>query len=113
MGKIWKYRYTTGPISVSENANNIRVLILNNSAKKHEARVKIFNLDPAPKSEVFDETSTLASHSTYSTEYIPMFNTFEVQVYTDSFKVYIWVGGRAGIENLTGNTVLHEQLVRF
>ncbi|MEN6326054.1 MAG: hypothetical protein ABFD18_07610 [Syntrophomonas sp.] len=113
MATTWKYRYSTGPISISENINNIKVLILNNGSQKHKAKVKIFKLDPSPKSEVFDETTTIASDSTYSTEFIPMFNTFEVQVYTDSAKVYIWVGGRAGNENLVGNTVLHKQLIRF
>ncbi len=113
MSKLLKYKYTTGPISVSEGINNIRVLVLNNGSKGHKARVKIFNLDPTPKNEVFDETFRIAAYSKISTEFIPMFNSFEVQVVTDSDLVFIWVGGRAGNENLEGNTILHQDLVRF
>lgn len=113
MAAAWKYRYSTGPISVSETINNIRVLILNNGSQKHKARVKIFKLDTSPKTEVFDETTSIAANSTYTTEFIPMFNTYEVQVYADSARVYIWVGGRSGNENLVGNIVLHKQLIRI
>jgi hypothetical protein len=49
MANLAKYRYTTGPISISEFINNIRILVLNNGAKRHNARVRIFNLDPKPK----------------------------------------------------------------
>ena len=113
MANLFKYKYTTGPISCSEYINNIRVLVLNNGAKKHKARVKIFNLDPTPKDEVFDETFTIASNAKINTEFIPMFNAFEVQILTDSSLVFIWVGGRAGNENLEGNIVLHKDLIRF
>jgi len=113
MSTLFKYKYTTGPISCSEYINNIRVLVLNNGSKNHKARVKIFNLDPTPKNEVFDEIFTIASHSKINTEFIPMFNSFEVQILTDSSLVFIWVGGRAGNENLTGNTISHKELVRF
>lgn len=113
MSTALKYRYTTGPISISETINNIRVLVLNNGSKKHLARVKIFNLDPKPKSQVFSELFTIASQSKINTEFIPMFNSFEVQVLTDSSLVFIWVGGRSGNENLEGNIILHKDLVRF
>jgi len=107
------YRYTTGPVSISEGINNIRVLVLNNGAKKHNAWVKNFNLDPEPKNEVFNEMFTIAPHSKINTEFIPMFNSFEVQIFTDSSLVFIWVGGRAGNENLEGNIILHKDLVKF
>jgi hypothetical protein len=113
MANLFKYKYTTGPISCSEFINNIRILLLNNGSKKHKARVKIFNLDPKPKNEVFDETFTIASNSKNQTEFIPMFNSFEVQILTDNSLVFIWVGGRAGNENLEGNTILHKELIRF
>jgi hypothetical protein len=108
-----KYRYTTGPISICEGIDNIRVLVLNNGSNKHYTRVKIFNLDPKPKDEVFNELFTIAPQSKISTEFIPMFNSFEVQVFTDSSLVFIWVGGRGGNENLEGNIVLHKDMVRF
>ncbi len=110
---LFKYKYTTGPVSVSENIDNIRVLVSNNGSKKHQARIKIFNLDPSPKKQVFDQTFTINSHSQTGTEFIPMFNYFEVQVLTDSPLVLIWVGGRSGNENLVGNVILHKELVRF
>jgi hypothetical protein len=113
MANLTKYRYTTGPISISEFINNIRILVLNNGAKRHNARVKIFNLDPKPKKEVFDETFTVAANSKIQTEFIPMFNAFEVQILSDSPRILIWVGGRSGNENLEGNIILHKDLVRF
>lgn len=113
MSTVAKYRYTTGPISCSEFINNIRVLVLNNGSKGHKARVKIFNLDPKPKKKVFDETFAIAANSKTQTEFIPMFNSFEVQILTDSPQVFVWVGGRAGNENLEGNIILHKDLVRF
>ncbi|MBP1761549.1 MAG: hypothetical protein H6Q64_1091 [Firmicutes bacterium] len=113
MAASLKYRYTTGPISVSEGINNIRVFVLNNGSNKHYARVKIFNLDPKPKDEVFSELFTIAPQSKISTEFIPMFNSFEVQVFTDSSLVFIWVGGRGGNENLEGNVILHKDMVKF
>lgn len=113
MANLAKYRYTTGPISISEFINNIRILVLNNGAKKHKARVRIFNLDPKPKKEVFDETFTITANSKIQTEFIPMFNAFEVQILTDSPRILIWVGGRSGNENLEGNIILHKDLVRF
>jgi len=108
-----RYKYTTGPISISENIDNIRVLLLNNGSREHFAEVKIFNLDPTPKTRVFSELFTIPSDSATKTEFIPSFNAFEVQVFTDSPHVYIWVGGRSGNENLVGNIVLHEELIRF
>jgi hypothetical protein len=42
-----------------------------------------------------------------------MFNSFEVQILTDSRLVLMWVGGRSGNENLKGNTILHKDMVRF
>lgn len=108
-----KYRYTTGPISISEGINNIRVLVLNNGSYRHNARIKIYNLDPKPKDEVFNELFTIAPQSKISTEFIPMFNSFEVQVLTDSSRVYSWVGGRGGNENLEGNIILHKDMVKF
>lgn len=113
MADLAKYRYTTGPISISEFINNIRVLVLNNGAKRHKARVKIFNLDPKPKKQVFDETFMIAANSKIQTEFIPAFNSFEVQILTDSRLVFLWVGGRSGNENLEGNIILHKDMVRF
>ena len=113
MSNLVKYRYTTGPISCNEFINNIRVMALNNGAKRHQARVKIFNLDPKPKDKVFDETFTIAANSKIQTEFIPMFNSFEVQILTNSPLVFVWVGGRAGNENLEGNIILHKDMVRF
>jgi len=108
-----RYKYSTGPISVSENIDNIRILLLNNGSKEHFAKVKIFNLDQTPKTKVFSELFTISPHSETKTEYIPSFNAFEVQVLTDSRFIYIWVGGRSGNENLVGNTVLHTELIQF
>ncbi|MDD4803216.1 MAG: hypothetical protein PHF24_09810 [Syntrophomonas sp.] len=108
-----RYKYTTGPISVSENINNIRVLLLNNGTKVHFAKVRILNLDETPKKQVFNELFTINPQSQAKTEYIPTFNTFEVQVLSDSKVVYIWVGGRSGNENLAGNIVLHKDLIIF
>lgn len=108
-----KYRYTTGPISGSENQDNIRILVLNNGSKNHTARVKIFNLDPTPKEKVYDETFAIDSYAKIRTEFIPSFETYEVQIFTDSYVVYSWVGGRAGNENLEGNIVLNKDLTRF
>jgi hypothetical protein len=113
MSPIFKYRYSTGPISVSENIDNIRVLLLNNGSKQHFAKVKIFNLDHSPKKQVYTELFEIDPHSATRTEFIPAFNTFEVQIFTDCRFVYIWVGGRAGNENLVGNTVLHSELIRY
>ncbi|MEN6461930.1 MAG: hypothetical protein ABFC94_11250 [Syntrophomonas sp.] len=113
MATVLKLRYTTGPISISEGINNIRVLVLNNGSRTHYARIKIFNLDPTPKDQVFNELFTIKPFSKNGTEFIPSFNAFEVQVLTDSSLVYIWVGGRSGNENLEGNIVLHKDLVRF
>ena len=113
MSSIFKYKYTTGPISVSENIDNIRVLLLNNGLKEHFAKVKIFNLDETPKMRVFSELFAISPHSATKTEFIPSFNAFEVQVITDCRLVYIWVGGRSGNENLVGNTVLHKELILF
>ncbi len=42
-----------------------------------------------------------------------MFNSFEVQVLTDSSRVYTWVGGRGGNENLEGNIILHKDMIKF
>jgi len=108
-----KYKYTTGPISGSEFQDNIRILVLNNGSKKHKARVKIYNLDPTPKRKVYDETFTIEPNSKIKTEFIPSFETYEVQILTDSALVYSWVGGRSGNENLEGNTVLNKELTRF
>jgi hypothetical protein len=113
MATVLKYRYTTGPISISEGINNIRVLVLNNGLREHSARVKIFNLDPLPKEQVFNQLFTIDSNSKINTEFIPMFNSFEVQVLTDSRLIFIWVGGRSGNENLEGNVILHSDLIRF
>ncbi len=113
MANLLKYRYTTGPVSISEFINNIRILALNNGAKRHKAQVKIFNIDPKPKKKVFDETFTIAANSKIQTEFIPMFNSFEVQILTDSRLVFVWVGGRSGNENLEGNIILHKDMVRF
>jgi len=113
MSSRLKYKYTTGPISVSENIDNIRVLLLNNGSKEHFAKVKILNLDQTPKTQVFSELFTICPDSETKTEFIPSFNAFEVQVLTDSPHVYIWVGGRSGNENLVGNTVLHKELISF
>lgn len=108
-----KYRYTTGPISGSEGQDNIRILVLNNGAKQHSAQVKIYNLDRSPKNKVYDETFIIRSKSQIKTEFIPSFESYEVQVLTDSSLVNSWVGGRAGNENLPGNTVLSKELTRF
>jgi len=113
MSSKLKYKYTTGPISVSENIDNIRILLLNNGSKEHYAKVKIFNLDQTPKTQVFSELFAISPDSETKTEFIPSFNAFEVQVLTDSAHVYIWVGGRSGNENLVGNTVLHKELISF
>lgn len=113
MPAILKYRYTTGPISGSQYQNNIRIVALNNGTKRHSVQIKIFNLDPSPKRKVYEETFTVSSKSTIKTEYIPSFELYEVQVFTDSAIVYIWVGGRAGNENLPGNTVFNKELIRF
>ncbi len=113
MSSRLRFRYSTGPISVSEGIDNIRIFLLNNGSKEHFAKVKIFNLDPTAKTQVFSELFTINPDSKTGTEFIPSFNAFEVQVLTDSPHVYIWVGGRAGNENLVGNTVLHEELIRF
>jgi hypothetical protein len=90
-----RYKYTTGPISISENIDNIRVLLLNNGSREHFAKVKIFNLDPTPKIQVFSELFTISTDSEVTTEFIPSFNAFEVQIFTDSPHVYSWVGGRS------------------
>lgn len=108
-----KYRYTTGPISVSQNQDLIRVLVLNNGAKRHNARVIIYNLDPTPKRKLYDETFRIESKSQTGTEYITSFNSYEVQILTDSSLVYSWVGGRSGYENMPGTTVLNKELTRF
>lgn len=108
-----KYQYTTGPISVSENIDNIRVVVLNNGSSNHSVVIKIFNLDPSPKEQVYSESFNVAVNSIAGTEYIPSFNYFEVQIFTNSSHVYAWVGGRAGNENLPGNTVLQKELIRF
>lgn len=113
MAALFKYRYTTGPISGSQYHNNIRVVALNNGTKRHSVRIKIFNLDRTPKEQVYEETFTVSSRSQIKTEYIPSFELYEVQVFTDSSVVYIWVGGRAGNENLPGNTVFNKELNRF
>ena len=110
---VYKYRYTTGPISVGENADNIRVVLLNNGTKSHKAVIKIYNLDPSPKKLVFNETFNISPGSKAGTEYIPSFNYFEVQILADSAVVLAWVGGRSGNENLVGNVVLHSELVRL
>lgn len=108
-----KYRYTTGPISGSQYQDNIRIVVLNNGSKRHTIQIKIFNLDPATKVKVYEETFTVSSKSQIKTEYIPSFELYEVQVFTDSSLVYIWAGGRSGNENLPGNTVLSKELIRF
>lgn len=113
MPSTLRYKYSTGPISVSEYIDNIRIVLLNNGSKEHLARVKIFNLDETPKEQVFSELFPITANSETKTEFIPSFNAFEVQVLTDSKLVYIWVGGRSGNENLPGNTVLHKELIRF
>jgi hypothetical protein len=113
MSSNWSRKYTTGPISVSEGIDNIRVLLLNNGSKKHFAKVKIYNLDHTPKTQVYSEIFTIRPNSEKKTEFIPSFNAFEVQVLTDSKHVYSWVGGRSGNENLVGNIVLHKELIRF
>jgi hypothetical protein len=98
-----KYRYTSGPVSISEGINNIRVLVLNNGSYRHNARIKIYNLDPKPKDEVFNELFTVAPQSKINTEFIPMFNSFEVQILTDSSRVY----------TLEGNIILHKDMIKF
>jgi len=113
MADSLKYRYTTGPISGSQYQNNIRVVVLNNGSKRHTSQIKIFNLDQAPKVKVYEETFTVSSKSQIKTEYIPSFELYEVQILTDSSMLYIWVGGRSGNENLPGNTVLNQELIRF
>ncbi|MGE5391154.1 MAG: hypothetical protein ACM3PE_08855 [Deltaproteobacteria bacterium] len=113
MPALLKYRYTTGPISGSQYQNNIRIVALNNGTKRHTVQIKIFNLDPSPKDKVYEETFTVSSRSQIKTEFIPSFELYEVQILTDSPMVYFWVGGRAGNENLPGNTVLNNELIRF
>lgn len=108
-----KYRYTTGPISGSQYQDNIRIVVLNNGSRKSKARVKIFNLDPTPKEKVYDETFIIESESKIKTEFIPSFETYEVQILTNCSHVYSWVGGRSGTENLEGNIVLNKDLNRF
>lgn len=63
--------------------------------------------------QVFNELFTIDPQSKKGTEFIPTFNSFEVQILTDSSLVFAWVGGRSGNENLEGNTVLHKDLVKF
>lgn len=108
-----KFRYTTGPISGSQYQDNIRILVLNNGNKKHTAQVKIFNLDTTPKTMVYNETFSIPPKSQIGTGFIPSFDSYEVQVLTDSSLVYSWVGGRSGTENLPGNTALNKDLTRF
>jgi hypothetical protein len=109
----FKYKYTTGPISVSEYIDNIRAVVLNNGSSNHTVVIKIFNLDTKPKEQVYSESFNVAVKSIAGTEYIPSFDYFEVQIFTDSRHVYAWVGGRAGNENLPGNTVLQKNLISF
>lgn len=106
-------RYTTGPISVSEGSNNVRVLALNNGKKTHQVRVIIYDLDPVPKTVLLDEIFTVAPKSQNDIEFITNFNYYEVQVQTDSSMVYFWIGGRGGNENLTGNVFLHKDLIKL
>ncbi|NLW92437.1 MAG: hypothetical protein GXY34_12670 [Syntrophomonadaceae bacterium] len=113
MPALLKYRYTTGPISGSQYHNNIRIVALNNGTKRHSVRIKIYNLDHLPKELVYEETFTVSSKTQIKTEYIPSFELYEVQLLTDSSMVYFWVGGRSGNENLPGNTVLNQELIRF
>lgn len=113
MSDSLKYRYTTGPISGSQYQDNIRTVVLNNGTKRHTVRIKIFNLDHIPKEKVYEETFSVSSKSQIKTEYIPSFELYEVQILTDSSWVYAWVGGRSGNENLPGNTVLNQELIRF
>lgn len=113
MSALLKYRYTTGPISGSEGQDNIRIIALNNGSKKHTARIKIYNIDSTPKQKVYDETFSIEPYSKIETGFIPSFAAYEVQILTDSSLVYSWVGGRAGYENLVGNTVLNKELIRF
>ena len=106
-------RYTTGPVSVSEGSDNVRVLALNNGQREHQVRVIIYDLDPVPKTVLLDETFTVAPKSQNDIEFITNFNYFEVQVRTDSAMVYFWIGGRAGNENLRGNVFLHKDLIKI
>jgi hypothetical protein len=106
-------RYTTGPVSISQNGNNVRVLALNNGQREHQARVIIYDLEPVPKTVLLDETFTIAPRSQNDIEFIANFNIYEVQVQTDSSRVYFWIGGRAGNENLVGNVFLHKDLIRI
>ncbi len=106
-------RYTTGPVSVSEGSDNVRVLALNNGQREHQVRVIIYDLDPVPKTVLLDETFTVAPKSQNDIEFITNFNYFEVQVRTDSAMVYFWIGGRAGNENLPGNVFLHKDLIKI
>lgn len=41
--------YTTGPISSSDDIEEIRVEILNNSSSRQTARVRLYDLSFAPK----------------------------------------------------------------
>ncbi|MGI6434421.1 MAG: hypothetical protein ACOX0F_03560 [Syntrophomonadaceae bacterium] len=107
------YRYTTGPISVSENSNNVRILALNNGQREHQARVIIYDLNPIPKTLLLDETFTIAPKSKNDIEFITNFNYYEVQVQTNSSMVYFWIAGRAGNENLVGNVFLHKDLIKI
>ena len=106
-------RYTTGPVSISQNGNNVRVLALNNGQREHQARVIIYDLEPGPKTVLLDETFTIAPKSQNDIEFIANFNIYEVQVQTDSSRVYFWIGGRAGNENLVGNVFLHKDLIKI
>lgn len=108
-----KFRYTTGPISGSQYQDNIRIVALNNGTKRHTVRIIIFDLDQTPKVKVYEETFTVSASSQIKTEFIPSFELYEVQIFTDSSVVHIWVGGRSGNENLSGNTVLDKELIRF
>jgi len=106
-------RYTTGPVSISQNGNNVRVLALNNGQREHRARVIIYDLGPVPKTVLLDETFTIAPKSQNDIEFITNLNFYEVQVQTDSPRVYFWIGGRAGNQNLPGNVFYHKDLIKI
>lgn len=106
--------YTTGPISSSDDIEEIRVEILNNSSSRQTARVRLYDLSFAPKRLLISQEIRLQARNTATID-IPASNLerWEVQVSATSTSVRPWVGGKSKGQNIPGTVVLNSQFVRF
>jgi len=109
-----KYNWTTGPIRSSLGYDSTLIVLSNSSTKDQKVEVRFYDLGCTPKKKVFSKKIILDGVCVKSLDTRkPDVKCWEVQISTDSKKVYAWVGGRRLNSNLPGNIILSTQLQRY